>query len=104
MTDSSRSFNIYTSDTLTLKLEYTNSLAILHCLECSKLNKAVLKEINETVFELFMLVKTVGFENLHAAIPEDDTFVNRWQCKQGSSSRDFSGIQHLHLRRVVCHK
>lgn len=83
MTDSSRSFNIYTSDTLTLKLEYTNSLAILHCLECSKLNKAVLKEINETVFELFMLVKTVGFENLHAAIPEDDTFVNKVAVQTG---------------------
>ena len=83
MADSSRSFNIYTSETLVLKLEYTNSLAILHCLECSKLTRGVLKEINEAVFELFMFVKTIGFENLHAAIPEDDTFVNKVAVQTG---------------------
>ena len=73
----SKSINIYECDDFSLRLEYGETLALLHLPSVSKFNRSVLIKIQNKVMEVLDFLLDLGYNGVWAGCPSDNNQIKR---------------------------
>ena len=73
-----------------VELEYNKDYIIIHFGELTKVNKAILKELNDRLVEWFEFFATLGVQYLWAAVPPDNQEINKLAVLLGFKYVDYN--------------
>lgn len=73
----SKSISLFDTEAYGVRLEYTDSLAIVHLRYSNKMNKAVFKDMVIKLEEWYEFLTTAGYPSIMCAVFQDDEKMNR---------------------------